>query len=367
MDEWERRRLVAWCRAGIRNDTNRRLLERAIEMLLSRAKRTGNLDEAIERLRPRSQSYFKAAAFQISLATWTAARAPETVLAKGALWHAVRDGPYPQQSVAALTTSLRTDATMVRSRYTSPKSAQQRPLTPRRPGRPVHRAPEYIDISLHVGFEVSALLQIPSNARACYVLGHGAGAGMDHPFMEAVAGQLAERGIATLRFQFPFMERGSRRADGPELAHAAVCAAVGAAREHLNLPLFAGGKSYGGRMTSQAQAASPLANVLGLAFLGFPLHPAGRPGRDRGSHLFQVQAPMLFLQGTRDALAVLDELRPLCEDLGDRATLVLLEGADHSFRVLSRSGRTDAQVMADAMDALALWIDGTILLTTSGS
>ncbi|MGH6671830.1 MAG: alpha/beta hydrolase family protein [Xanthobacteraceae bacterium] len=211
------------------------------------------------------------------------------------------------------------------------------------------------------GVSVSALLQTPPGARACYVLAHGAGAGMSHPFMVAVARGLAERGIATLRYQFPYMERGSKRPDPPKLAQATVRAAINVARNALpRLPLIAGGKSFGGRMTSQAQAEAALPGVRGLAFLGFPLHPAGQPSADRGKHLSDVKIPMLFLQGTRDTLAALDELRPLCKALGTRATLTLFADADHSFHVPARSGRTDAQVRAEMLDALADWIAGAI-------
>ena len=218
-----------------------------------------------------------------------------------------------------------------------------------------------ISITVADGVAVSGLLQAPPQARACYVLAHGAGAGMTHPFMTTVAEGLAERGIATLRYQFPYMERGSKRPDPPKLAHAAVCAAVAAAHSALpELPLIAGGKSFGGRMTSQAKAAVPLPGVRGLAFLGFPLHPAGRPSADRGKHLFDVKIPMLFLQGTRDTLAALDQLEPLCKALGQRATLKLFADADHSFHVPARSGRTDTQVRADMLDALAQWVDGVI-------
>jgi predicted alpha/beta-hydrolase family hydrolase len=208
---------------------------------------------------------------------------------------------------------------------------------------------------------VSCLLLAPPRARACYVLAHGAGAGMTHPFMAAVATELAERGIATLRYQFPYMEQGGRRPDPPKLAHATVGAAVAEASRLLpNLPLFAGGKSFGGRMTSQAQAVAPLPGVRGLIFLGFPLHPAGRPSRERGRHLFDVQVPMLFLQGTRDALAALGELEPLCQELGRRAVLTLVQDADHSFHVPARSGRKDPQVRADVLDTLASWIGTTM-------
>jgi len=205
---------------------------------------------------------------------------------------------------------------------------------------------------------VSALLQAPANARACYVLAHGAGAGMAHPFMAAVAAELAARGIASLRYQFPYMEIGGRRPDSPKVAQVTVRAAVAeAARALPKLPLFAGGKSFGGRMTSQAQAAAPLAGVRGLIFLGFPLHPVGKPSHERAEHLFAVDIPMLFLQGTRDALAALDELEPLARRLGLRAILRLYEGADHSFHVPVRSGRTDAEVRGAMLDALAAWVE----------
>ena len=209
--------------------------------------------------------------------------------------------------------------------------------------------------------QVSGLLEGPLDARACYVLAHGAGAGMRHPFLAAVAGGLAERGVATLRYQFPSMEKGGKRPDPPKLAHAAVRAAVAKAAElRPETPLIAGGKSFGGRMTSQAQALSPLPGVRGLAFLGFPLHPAGRPSQDRGQHLFDIAVPMLFLQGTRDALAEPQLLKPLCEALGPRATLTLFPDADHSFHVPVRSGRTDAQVMTALLDAFAAWIASVI-------
>jgi uncharacterized protein len=215
---------------------------------------------------------------------------------------------------------------------------------------------EPVTIAVGDDISVSGLLETPPQARTCYVLAHGAGAGMNHPFMAAVASGLAARHIATLRYQFPYMERGSKRPDPPKLAHAVVRDAVTeAARRLPKLPLIAGGKSFGGRMTSQAQAAAPLPGVRGLAFLGFPLHPANQPSRDRGKHLFDVQVPMLFLQGTRDALAMLDQLEPLCQELGARASLRLFEGADHSFHVPVKSGRTDAQVMAEMLDTLAAW------------
>ena len=208
---------------------------------------------------------------------------------------------------------------------------------------------------------VSALLQAPAEPRACYVLAHGAGAGMKHRFLGAVAAGLSQRGIATLRYQFPYMERGAKRPDPPPVAHAAVRAAVAAASRALpGLPLIAGGKSFGGRMTSQAQAKVPLPGVRGLAFLGFPLHPAGKPSQDRAVHLFDVQIPMLFLQGTRDTLAALDQLEPVCKALGARATLALFADADHSFHVPARSGGSDAEVLGEALDALAAWIDRVI-------
>ncbi|MGE0036619.1 MAG: alpha/beta family hydrolase [Xanthobacteraceae bacterium] len=208
---------------------------------------------------------------------------------------------------------------------------------------------------------VSGLLLVPPRVRACYVLAHGAGAGMNHPFMAAVATGLAERGIATLRYQFPYMEQGGKRPDPPKVAHAAVRAAVAEAGRLLpGIPLIAGGKSFGGRMTSQAQSAEPLPGVRGLAFLGFPLHPAGKPSQERGRHLFEVEIPMLFLQGTRDALATLGELEPLCAALGPRATLMLFADADHSFHVPARTGRKDAQVRAEMLDTLAAWTDRVI-------
>ena len=184
---------------------------------------------------------------------------------------------------------------------------------------------------------------------------------MDHPFMVAVAAELARRGIATLRYQFPYMERGARRPDPPQLAQATVSAAVAAALRLLpELPLIGGGKSFGGRMTSQTQAKAPLQGVCGLAFLGFPLHPAGQPSQNRAEHLLQVQIPMLFLQGTRDTLASLDQLEPLCKKLGRRATLKLFSDADHSFHVPARTGRTDTQVLGDVLDTLAAWLDSVI-------
>jgi predicted alpha/beta-hydrolase family hydrolase len=206
--------------------------------------------------------------------------------------------------------------------------------------------------------QVSGLALAPSRPKACLVLAHGAGAGMTHPFMAKVAAELADRSVATLRYQFPYMERGGKRPDPPKLAQATVRAAVAeAAGRWPNFPLLAGGKSFGGRMTSQAQAATPLPGVRGLAFFGFPLHPPKQPSRERGRHLFDVRLPMLFLQGTRDALASLDELKLLCNELGRRATLQLFEDADHSFHVPAKSGRTDAEVMSAMLDAFAAWVD----------
>ena len=203
---------------------------------------------------------------------------------------------------------------------------------------------------------VSALLLRPPQARACYVLAHGAGAGMTHPSMEAIAAGLGERGIATLRYQFPYMEKGSKRPDAPDVAHRAVRAAVAeAARSCAGLPLIAGGKSFGGRMTSQAQAKAPLAGVQGLAFLGFPLHPAGKPSSDRARHLSDVRIPLLFLQGTRDALAELKLIESVVKNLGSLATLHLVKDADHSFHVPVRSGRDDLEVMMEVLDAFAAW------------
>jgi predicted alpha/beta-hydrolase family hydrolase len=218
-----------------------------------------------------------------------------------------------------------------------------------------------VTIAVADGSTVSGLLQTPKGARACYVLAHGAGAGMHHAFMQAVAADLAERGIATLRYQFPYMEKGSRRPDTPKLAQATVRTAVDeAARLLPKVPLFAGGKSFGGRMTSQAQAATPLPGVCGLAFLGFPLHPAGPPSQERGKHLFDVTIPMLFLQGTRDQLALPDQIEPLCQSLGGRATLSSVQDADHSFHVPARTGRKDADVRGEVLDILAAWIDRVI-------
>jgi predicted alpha/beta-hydrolase family hydrolase len=204
---------------------------------------------------------------------------------------------------------------------------------------------------------VSGLLQVPPNARACYAMAHGAGAGMTHAFMVNFANELAERSIATLRYQFPYMERGSKRPDTPKVAQAAVRAAVAEASRLLpGIALFAGGKSFGGRMTSQAQAAAPLPGVRGLVFVGFPLHPPGKPGDERGAHLFDAQIPLLFLQGTRDEFAELTLLKSLVRKLGARATLKLFDDADHSFHVPARAGRKDQEVLAEMADAMTEWV-----------
>jgi predicted alpha/beta-hydrolase family hydrolase len=217
---------------------------------------------------------------------------------------------------------------------------------------------EAVDRRLRVSgsVEVSALLVSPARARALYVLAHGAGAGMRHAFMETMAQQLAARSIATLRYQFPYVEQGSRRIDPEPLLLETVRSAVAMGREEAGgVPLIAGGKSMGGRMTSRAAAAAPLAGVSGLVFLGFPLHPAGQPGVSRADHLAKVELPLLFLQGTRDTLADLALLRPVLEKLGQRATLHVVEHADHMFHVLKKSGRTDEEVLDELADTVAAW------------
>ncbi len=220
---------------------------------------------------------------------------------------------------------------------------------------------ERLTLAIDKTSRVSALLQLPPDATACLVLAHGAGAGMDHPSMVAIAAELAVRRIATLRFQFPYMERRSRRPDPPPVCHATVRAAVAeAARRAPALALIAGGRSFGGRMTSQAQSIEPLPGVKGLAFIGFPLHPAGKPSAERAEHLSSVEIPMLFLQGTRDELGKLELLQPLIDRLGARATLKVLQDADHSFHVPARTGRKDAEVRAEMLDALAAWIEQVI-------
>ncbi len=208
------------------------------------------------------------------------------------------------------------------------------------------------------GVTVSALLLRPAASKACYVFAHGAGAGMSHAFMSATANELADLSIATLRFQFQYIERGSKRTDPPPICHATIRAAVAKAHELLpSVPLIAGGRSFGGRMTSQAQAISAMPGVRGLAFLGFPLHPAGRPETTRAAHLVKVTVPMLFVQGTRDELAALSLLEPLVAQLAPRATLHRLVDADHSFHVPAKTGRKDPAVRAEAVGALDRWLD----------
>ena len=218
-------------------------------------------------------------------------------------------------------------------------------------------APEPVRIQVNETTCVSGLMQRPRGARACLVLAHGAGAGMTHPFMAQIANDLAARGIATLRCQFPYMERGGKRPDSPVVCHATVRAAVlTAGKLAPKILLVAGGKSFGGRMTSQAQAESALPGVRGLVFLGFPLHTASKPSTARGEHLLQVRIPMLFLQGSRDALADVALMRRLVKRLGKLATLKVLSGADHSFHVPARRGRTDEEVRNEMLDSLTGWI-----------
>jgi len=215
-----------------------------------------------------------------------------------------------------------------------------------------------LSISVAPDTVVSALAVSPPSPEACYVLAHGAGAGMTHPFMHAVAEGLAQRRIATLRYQFPYMERGSKRTDAPALAHATVRAAVGCASAHFGgLRLFAGGKSFGGRMTSQAHALEPLPGVQGLVFLGFPLHPSGAPSASavRAAHLQDVDVPMLFAHGPRDTLAEPAQFDAVTQALGPIATVLEIDGADHSFQVLKRSGRTDEDALGELLDGIAVW------------
>jgi predicted alpha/beta-hydrolase family hydrolase len=213
-----------------------------------------------------------------------------------------------------------------------------------------------VTIAVDKEVSVSGLLDRPRDARACLVLAHGAGAGMAHPFLAAMAEGLAERKVAVLRYNFPYMERKSPRPDSPKVATAAVRAAVtDASRLMPKLPMFAGGKSFGGRMTSQAEAETPL-GVRGLVFLGFPLHPPGKPSDDRAAHLAKVDVPMLFLQGGNDAFAEMDLLRPVVERLGERATLTLFPAADHSFHVAAKSGKRDVDIRRELIDATATWI-----------
>ncbi len=206
------------------------------------------------------------------------------------------------------------------------------------------------------GGSVSALLLCPKSPHACFVFAHGAGAGMTHPFMERFANGLCERGIASLRYQFPYMEKGSKRPDSPAVAHATVRAAIAVAATSLpRLPLIAGGKSFGGRMTSQAQAMAPLPGVRGLAFVGFPLHASGKPSTERAEHLDRIDVPMLFLQGSRDTLAEIALIKTVVKRLGPLATLHLVDGADHSFHVPARSGRKDEDAMREMLDAFVDW------------
>ena len=204
--------------------------------------------------------------------------------------------------------------------------------------------------------EVSALLLMPTHAKRLLVLGHGAGAGMNHPFMEALAGELATVGIGTLRYQFPYMEERRRVPDSPGVLLATVAAAVRTARKVApDVELLAGGKSMGGRMTSQAAAEGLLEGVRGLVFFGFPLHPPGKVGTKRAEHLGKVRVPMLFLQGTRDTFADMKLLRGVCARLGSLATLHVVETADHSFHVLKSAGRTDAEVLRELAATTEEW------------
>ncbi len=228
------------------------------------------------------------------------------------------------------------------------------------------RAVRNLIIAVDEQHRVSGLLSIPAGSRACLVLAHGAGAGMHHPFLAGIAAALAQHGLATLRFQFPYMEEGRRRPDPPALAHATIRAVVAEAERQTGLPLFAGGKSFGGRMTAQADALRPL-GVSGLVFLGFPLHPAGRPSDTRARHLADVGVPMLFLQGTRDQLADLDLLRPVINRLRNRARLDIIEGADHSFHVPSRHGIDDAAMRRLLAARIAAWIDQRLGLRSARS
>ena len=215
-----------------------------------------------------------------------------------------------------------------------------------------------VAIAVSADVSVSGLFEGQSGSRACYVLAHGAGAGMRHPFLASAAEGLNGRGIASLRYQFPYMERGSKRPDPPKLAQAAVRAAVTEAGNlSPGLPLFGGGKSFGGRMTSQAQAEAPLPGVRGLIFLGFPLHRPGEPSDERAQHLFKVKVPMLFVQGERDEFAQFDLLQSVIKQLGARATLRSIPEADHSFHVPARTGRKAPEVLAELLDAVAAWIE----------
>jgi hypothetical protein len=214
---------------------------------------------------------------------------------------------------------------------------------------------EPVTIAVEGSNPVSGLWRAPVGARACLVLAHGAGVGMTHRSMAAIADGLSERGVATLSYQFPYMERGGKRVDPPPVAHATVRAAVAVANRRTDLPVFAGGRSFGGRMTSQAQAAAPMEGVRGLVFFAFPLHPAGKPSIDRAGHLSAIEIPMLFLQGAKDALADLPLLSGVIAGLGARASLELLDDADHAFHVPAKTGLKDGDVLAKALDAVSAW------------
>jgi len=221
----------------------------------------------------------------------------------------------------------------------------------------MHTEPVSLQFPVNEKETVSALLLAPRRSSAALVFAHGAGAGMHHPFMESLARELAHRGVATMRFQFPYMQKRLRRPDAPALAQATVRAAVAEASGRLpGVALFAGGKSFGGRMTSQAQAEAPLEGVLGVVFVGFPLHPAGKPSMKRADHLARVQPPMLFLQGTRDALADPGLIKLVVAKLGDRATLRTFEDADHSFHVPKKSGSSDTEVLRALADTMSEWM-----------
>ena len=217
-----------------------------------------------------------------------------------------------------------------------------------------------IEVGPDIG-HVPGILLRPPGAWLLYVLAHGAGAGMRHRFMEAIAEALGAQGIATLRYEFPYMSTGARRPDPPAVAHATVRAAVAeAARLAPGLPLVAGGKSFGGRMTSGAAAREPLPGVHALVFLGFPLHPPKQPGTSRADHLAGVGIPMLFLQGTRDDLADLELVTRVCGELGSRATLHVVDGANHAFEVLKRSGRSNEEVLQELAGETAQWSRGRV-------
>lgn len=225
----------------------------------------------------------------------------------------------------------------------------------------MHQATELrLHVSSTIG-EVSALLVRPPDGWLLYVIAHGAGAGMRHPFLENIAASLASKGVATLRYQFPYLEAGRKRPDPPTLLEATVRSAVSTAAQIVpELPLIAGGKSLGGRMTSSAAAAEPLERVRGLVFLGFPLHPPGQPGTSRADHLHRVDLPLLFLQGTRDSFARLDLITAVCGDLGSRATLHLITDADHSFSMPRHTGRTPLQMSQDLADTVTSWARGLV-------